>query len=354
MRTKNILNRVEVDGIFVTNILNVKYLTGFTGTTGVALVTRNKRYFITDFRYHGQALNQVTKNGFEVVIENVATMKVVGELIRKEGIKKLGIENQSVSLAQFESFKTNFGNIEYVNLDDKFVKVREIKSQEEIEITKESIRIAEKALELTMPIIKVGTKETEIVAELEYHMKKMGAEKASFDIIVASNERSALPHGVATEKIVEEGFLTIDYGCFYKGYASDITRTFYIGENPTEKHIEIYNIVKEANEMAIAAVKPGISTKELDKIARDYIASKGYGDKFGHGLGHGIGLQIHEYPSVSYKAEDKILTEGMILTIEPGIYLPDFGGVRIEDDVLVTKEGKEVLTTLPKELKRIF
>lgn len=353
MDTKKLMENKGMESILVTNMLNVKYLTGFTGTAGLALLVGDEKYFITDFRYVEQGKKEVEKNGFQLICENVSPLKKVGEILEEKNIKKLGIENQSVTLDQLNSFMINFPSVEFINLDDSFLQEREIKSSEEIEIIEKSIEIAEKALEKVLPKIKIGMKEVDVVAELEYEMKKQGASKASFDIIVASNERSALPHGVASEKLIEEGFLTIDYGCFYKGYASDITRTFYVGKNPSEKHKEIYNIVKEANKRAILNVKPGITIHELDEIARGYIKEKGYGEYFGHGLGHGLGLQIHEYPFVSYKAKNKELKDGMIITIEPGIYVPNFGGVRIEDDILVTRDGYRVLTTLCKEFKEI-
>lgn len=353
MKVKEIMETKELDAVLVTDILNVRYLTGFTGTTGVALAVNNKRYFITDFRYVSQAKLQVEKNGYEVIKENLSTYGKVGELLKENNAKRVGIENQSVTLELFETFKEKVGDLDYVYLNDYFLNRREIKEEFEIEIIKESIKIAEKALENTIPFIKKGVKESEIAARLEFEMRKMGAEKPSFDLIVASGVRSSLPHGVASETPIEEGLITIDYGCFYKGYASDITRTFYIGKNPSEKHKEIYEIVKEANIRAIKSIKPGMSIRELDKVARDYITEKGYGDYFGHGLGHGIGLQIHEYPGVSFRAKDKILEPGMIITIEPGIYLPDFGGVRIEDDVLITKDGYEVLTSIDKEFRKL-
>ncbi|MBC2851206.1 aminopeptidase P family protein [Cetobacterium sp. 8H] len=353
MKLERLMKEQGMDAILITNMLNIRYFTGFTGTTGTALAIGDKRYFITDFRYVSQGKNEVEKNGFELVCENISTLKKVGELLKENKVKKLGIENQSVTLDQFDLFKNNFENIEYLNLNDLFTKEREIKNEFEIKTIEESIKIAEKALEITIPKIKIGVKERDIAAELEYQMRKLGASKPSFDIIVASNERSALPHGVASEKLIEEGFLTIDYGCFYNGYASDITRTFYMGETPEDKHLEIYEIVKTANEMAIKAVKPGVSTSELDAIARNYITEKGYGEYFGHGLGHGIGLQIHEYPGVSFKAENKILKEGMVITIEPGIYISNFGGVRIEDDVLVTKDSYKVLTNLNKKFIKL-
>lgn len=353
MKVKEFLIKKEIEAILVTNILNVRYMTGFTGTTALALVLKDKRYLITDFRYKSQATKEIERYGFELICENIDSVAKVGEILKENGVKRLGIEKKNITLESFERFKVVFENIEFVGADEFFLEEREVKTEEEIAIIRKSIQIAEEALKKVIPTIKIGMREIEIANELEYEMRKLGASKSSFDIIVASNERSALPHGVASEKRVEEGFLTIDYGCFYKGYASDITRTFYVGEGITEKHREIYNIVKEANELAIKSVKAGIETQELDKIARDYIESKGYGEYFGHGLGHGFGLEIHEEPYVSFKAKNKVLKPGMIITIEPGIYLEGFGGVRIEDDILVTETGYEVLTTLEKELKII-
>ncbi|MGL4867634.1 MAG: aminopeptidase P family protein [Cetobacterium sp.] len=353
MKLKRIMDEKNADAILITNLLNVRYLTGFTGTTGTALVIGNHKFFITDFRYVAQGKKEVEKNGFQLICENISVLKKVAELLKKYEVKSICIENQSVTLDQFKLFKTIFPELNYIDLNDQFLKEREIKSEEEIAIIKKSIEIAEEALKRAVPKIRIGMIEREVAAELEYQMRKLGASKTSFDIIVASNERSALPHGVASEKAIEEGFLTIDYGCFYNGYASDITRTFYVGNNPTEKHYEIYEIVKKANEMAIQNVKEGVTVHELDSIARDFIVEKGYGEYFGHGLGHGIGLQIHEYPGVSFKAENKVLKSGMIITIEPGIYIPEFGGVRIEDDILVKKDSFEILTSLNKNFQKI-
>lgn len=351
MNLKALMEKNGIEGILVTNILNIKWLSGFTGTTGIVLIIGDKKYFITDFRYITQGEKEVIPNGFELVREDKSPLEKVAEILTIHNVKKLGIEGDTVTISQMEAFKKTFPKLEYINLEDSFLKMRMIKTEEEISIIKESVLIAEEALKETIKIIKPGMKEIEVCTELEYQMKKRGASKPSFDIIVASNERSALPHGVATDKIIEnEGFLKIDFGCFYKGYVSDITRTFYLGKNPSEKHLEIYNIVKEANELAISHIRAGITNRELDKIARDYITEKGYGDRFGHGLGHGIGLQIHELPGISYKAEEIVLQENMVITIEPGIYLEGFGGVRIEDDVVVKKDGYELLTTLTKDL----
>ena len=347
-----LMGEKKLDAVLLTNILNVRYFSGFTGTTAITLLTREKRYLVTDFRYISQATLECSSSGFEVVREDKLPLEKVGTLLKELGVVRLGIEDQSVTLAQFENFKKYFGALEYIPLGDSLLKIRMVKTPEEIELIEKSVEIIDRALAEVAPKIKPGgMSEQDVATELEYAIRKFGAQEASFKFIVASGERSALPHGVATDKIIGEGFLTIDFGAFYKGYASDMTRTFYIGENPTPKHLEIYEVVKEAQRRAIEAAKPGMTNRELDSIARDYIASQGYGEYFGHGLGHGIGLQIHEYPGVSYKAEEMVLEPGMIITIEPGIYIDGFGGVRIEDDILITPTGNRVLNRSHKEVK---
>jgi Xaa-Pro aminopeptidase len=354
MILKKIMNELGADGILITDMINVRYFTGFTGTTGVAIALGDKRYFLTDFRYEEQAKKQVVPKGFEMIREDKDPEGKIGELIKVSGIKKLAIEDGSVTLAQYRGFTKNFGKLEYTGIEDKFLKARMIKTEEEIEIIKVATKIADEAFANIQGLIKEGISEERLATELEYEMKKLGAEGPSFETIVASNYRSAMPHGVASEKkLQKEGFVKFDFGCFYKGYVSDMTRTIYLGENPTDKHYEIYNIVKEAQQKALDSVKAGMTTRELDKIARDYITEKGYGDNFGHGLGHGIGLEIHEYPYLSYKAEELVLEENMIVTIEPGIYIEGFGGVRIEDDVVVKKDGCEILNKTTKEFIKL-
>ena len=235
-------------------------------------------------------------------------------------------------------------------LGDSLVKQRLVKKEKEIENIKKAIEISDIAFSETLKIVKVGISEKEIAAHLEYVQRKLGADNRSFDTIVASGYRSALPHGVASDKKVGMNELvTTDFGAYYNGYVSDMTRTFFVGNEISDKQKEIYDIVLEANKMAIKQVKAGMRCSDLDKVARDFIASKGYGDNFGHGLGHGIGLEIHEAPTVS-PLGDIILEENMLITIEPGIYLDGFSGVRIEDDVIVKKDGCEVLNKSNKEL----
>ena len=351
MKLKKLMEDKKIEGILITDLINLRYFTGFTGTTGIALVTGKGRYFFVDFRYVSQANDEVVPNGFEVVVIERPAINKIAEILEDEGIKRLGIEDENVTLSSYNKYVEKFENVEFVTLGDSFTRVRMIKTEDEIKNLKKAAEIGDEAFARILPLIKEGAVEKDIKTELEYEMKKLGAEGPSFDTIIASNYRSAMPHGVASDKKIErEGFVKFDFGCFYNGYASDMTRTIYYGEQPSEKHLEIYNTVLEAQLKAIEAVKVGVSTRELDKIARDYITSKGYGENFGHGLGHGVGLVIHELPNVSGKAEDFILEENMVITIEPGIYIDGFGGVRIEDDIVVKKDGYEILNKTTKEL----
>ncbi|EAG2965084.1 peptidase M24 family protein, partial [Listeria monocytogenes] len=227
--------------------------------------------------------------------------------------------------------------------------LREVKDEEEIALIQQACHIADQGFEHILKMIRPGMTEIEVANQLDFFMRSLGATSVSFETIVASGLRSAMPHGVASEKVIEQGdLITLDFGCYYQSYVSDMTRTFAVGD-PGDKLKEIYQIVLEAQEKVLAAAKPGMTGIELDAIARDHIASFGYGDAFGHSTGHGIGLEIHEGPNVSFRA-DKAFVVGNVITDEPGIYLPGIGGVRIEDDLLITETGNKVLTHSPKEL----
>ena len=344
-----IMENMNVDAIFITDLYNLRYFTGFTGTTGVALAAKEGNFFFSDFRYKEQATKQVEANGFKFVEVGRNSLDKVKEKIDELGIKKLGFEDLNVTFSYYKKLEEIF-KVNMCPLGESLVKQRLIKKDHEIENIKKAIEISDTAFSETLKIIKVGITEKEIAAHLEYVQRKLGAENRSFDTIVASGYRSALPHGVASDKKVGMNELvTTDFGAYYNGYVSDMTRTFFVGNEISDKQKEIYDIVLEANKMAINQVKAGMKCSDLDKIARDYIASKGYGDNFGHGLGHGIGLEIHEAPTVSPMG-DIILEENMLITIEPGIYIDGFSGVRIEDDVIVKKDGCVVLNKSNKEL----
>ncbi|MEK4486443.1 aminopeptidase P family protein [Psychrobacillus sp. FSL H8-0484] len=335
-----------VDALLITNGHSRRYMTGFTGTAGVAIVSKQDAVFITDFRYTEQAASQI--KDFRIVQHTKTLIEEVANQVSELGIHSLGFEKDDVTYSSFEMYKLAI-SADLVPLSGLVEKIRLIKTEEEISIIKAACRIADEAYEHIVTYIKPGMTELQVSNELEFFMRKRGATSSSFDTIVASGIRSALPHGVATDKVIEEGdFVTLDFGAVYNGYISDTTRTVAVGE-PTEQLKEIYQVVLDAQLLALEKVKPGMTGKEADAIARDYIASKGYGEAFGHSLGHGIGLEVHEGPGLSFRS-DVVLEPGMVITIEPGIYLPNIGGVRIEDDALVTENGLEKLTHSTKEL----
>ena len=336
----------QIDALLITSSYNRRYITDFTGTAGVAIVSQNQAVFITDFRYTEQAAKQIS--GFEIIQHTQPLIEEVGVQLDKMGVKKVGFEKDDMTYAMFESYQKAV-NSELVPVSGLVEKIRLIKTPQEIKIIKAAADIADAAFEHIISYIAPGKTELEVSNELEFFMRRQGATSSSFDIIVASGLRSALPHGVASDKIIEKGdFVTLDFGALYNGYISDITRTVAVGE-PSEQLKEIYQIVLDSQLLALEKVKPGMTGIEADAVARDYIKSKGFGDAFGHSLGHGIGLEVHEGPGLSFRSET-ILEEGMVVTIEPGIYVPGIGGVRIEDDTVITKIGNEKLTHSTKEL----
>lgn len=335
-----------IDGMLITNPFNRRYMAQFTGTSGVVLISEEKALFITDFRYLEQASKEC--EGYEIVQHTGPIQEKVAEEVKRLGITKLGMEQDDVSYGLYKVYEKLI-NAQLVPLSGVVEKIRLIKNEQEIKILKEAADIADAAFKHILDFIKPGVTELEVANELEFFMRKIGATSSSFETIVASGYRSAMPHGVASEKVIEKGdFVTLDFGAYYKGYCSDITRTIAVG-NPDEKLKEIYNIVLEAQMKGIEEIKAGLKGKEADAITRDYIKAKGYGDYFGHSTGHGLGLEIHEGPTLSSRSEN-ILEPGMVVTVEPGIYLPGLGGVRIEDDIVITENGNKLLTHSAKEL----
>ena len=290
--------------------------------------------------------------GFNIIIQKNNLFEEIVKIIKKNDIKRLGIEEDFMTVGMYEEFKSKIKGIELVPAKKIFSKMRIIKDKDEIETMSKAAKIADDAFRDILKFIKPGIREMEIALELEYNMKKNGASSVSFESIVASGLRSSMPHGTASEKKIENReFLTLDFGCVYNGYCSDMTRTVFIGK-AEEKHKKIFNIVLKAQMEAFNSIRPGMTGKAVDKIARDIITKEGFGEYFGHGLGHGVGLAIHEEPRLSVLSED-ILEPGMVVTDEPGIYIPGFGGVRIEDMLLVTETGAMSFTKSPKEFIEI-
>lgn len=336
----------NLDSFLITSPYNLRYLTNFTGTTGLAVITLEKAFFITDFRYTEQAAAQA--QGFEIIKNVGPIFEEVADLVQKEGLRELGFEETTVSFLEY-SVLEEIIDAQLIPISGMIEELREIKDEEEIAIIEKACSIADLAYDHILKMIQPGMTEIEVANQLDFYMRSLGASGVSFETIVASGLRSAMPHGVASKKIIEQGdLITIDFGCYYEGYVSDMTRTFAIGD-PGEQLKEIYQIVLETQLAVLEVAKPGVTGKQLDAVARDYITKHGYGEAFGHSTGHGIGLEIHEGPNVSVRAE-KQFVPGNIITDEPGIYLPGIGGVRIEDDLLITSDGNRVLTHSPKEL----
>lgn len=336
----------NLDSFLVTSPYNLRYLTNFTGTTGLAVITLDKAFFITDFRYTEQAASQA--QGFEIIKNVGPIFDEVADLVKRENLNALAFEETTVSFLEY-SVLEEIINAELIPVSGMIEELREVKDEEEISIIEKVCSIADMAYDHILKMIRPGMTEIEVANQVDFYMRSLGATSVSFETIVASGLRSAMPHGVASDKVIEQGdLITLDFGCYYQGYVSDMTRTFAIGD-PGEKLKEIYQIVLDAQLAVLDAAKPGLTGIQLDAVARDYITKQGYGEAFGHSTGHGIGLEIHEGPNVSARAE-KQFVPGNVITDEPGIYLPGIGGVRIEDDLLITKEGNRVLTHSPKEL----
>lgn len=344
-RARALLTSLNAEGLLIYKPENRRYLTGFSGSTGYVFITAEKAWFITDFRYTEQAEREC----HDYAIHLLNSARPLEVILNETGIQRLAFEDNFMTYQFYKTLTDKLNNVELIPAGEAIESLRMIKSDEEIEkITKAAV-ITDKAFEHILNYIQPGITENAIALELEFYMKKLGATALAFDTIAASGVRSSMPHGVATDKQIEEGdFLTLDFGCIVEGYCSDMTRTVVVGK-ATEKQKEIYGIVLAAQEAALKAIKEGQTGQEVDKVARDVISSRGYGEFFGHGLGHGVGLEVHEAPRLSATGNN-ILLENMVVTDEPGIYLPGFGGVRIEDLVVVKKNGCEVLSKSPKHL----
>ncbi|URN94271.1 MAG: Xaa-Pro peptidase family protein [Candidatus Pristimantibacillus lignocellulolyticus] len=343
----SLLEAKQLEAIIIDSPINRRYLSGFTGSAGTLLLTTSASYLLTDFRYRTQAAEQA--KGYQVLEYMSQPMVEIKTLLQKLGINKVGFEQDHISFAQYKQWENELAGIELSPTAGLVEQIRMIKDQAELQIIQEAADLADRTFAHILNYIKPGVRELDIALEMEMFMRSNGATSSSFETIVASGERSALPHGIASERIIGNNeFVKLDFGAYYKGYCSDITRTVVVGK-PTEKHLEIYNIVLEAQMNALANIKPGVTGVQGDAFARDVITNYGYGELFGHGTGHGIGMEIHEAPRLS-RFSDTILTPGMTVTVEPGIYIPGFGGVRIEDDIVITQTGIQILTKSPKEL----
>jgi Xaa-Pro aminopeptidase len=341
------LAKLNIDYFLVSSRENIQYLSGFSGSAGFLLVAPSESALFVDFRYFEQARKEAPASRI-VECEKKLLEEIAKELTRLE-VKALAFEEEHTTVKRHGELRTKFEGVKLIGVCDIVERLRLVKDTSEIDAIREAVRLADRVFEKIKGEIKIGMTEIEIAALLEYFMKREGATRPSFDSIVASGPNSSLPHAKPTARKIGPGdFLKMDFGAHFHGYCSDLTRTVVIGE-PGEKNRKIYEIVLEAQKAALEMIKPGIEASKIDKAARSRIESEGYGKQFGHGLGHGVGLMVHEGPVVNSESKD-VLETGMVFTVEPGIYIPGFGGVRIEDMVVVTRKGVEILTTSPKEL----
>lgn len=344
-RLRSILDNQKIDAVLVTNLVNVRYLCGYTGTEGTLLVTRRAAYFFTDSRYTEQAKVQV--KGARIVIFKDKN-KSIGLTIRRLAVARMGIEGDTMTVNFRSRLAAILPAVKIKALANEINQLRICKNDDEVQALRAAIALSEKALKKVLKKLKPGVREVDFARWLDIEQLRLGAEGNSFDTIVASGYRGALPHGVASEKTVRDGELVvIDYGAVLAGYYSDQTVTIPVGKS-SRLQKKVYQVVYDAQRAAIDVARPGMTGAELDRVARRVIDKAGYGSYFGHGLGHGVGLEIHEGPRASSQYPHP-LQPGMIVTIEPGIYLPGKFGVRLEDMIMITDAGCEVLTTLDKK-----
>jgi len=349
-KLRQLLQRHDLDAVLLTGSPSLRYYCGFTGSDGALLIRADVVEFLTDSRYTSQAQQEVVADR---IIEHRGKTDGIADLLKEGSIRSLGYDAENLSCATFEELRQKSPQqCVWHPLPKEFKGLRGIKDGTEIVIMKRAAQIAAEAFEEIRPRIRPGAVESELALALEFAMRRRGAEDRSFPFIVASGERGALPHGVASDRRLGDGELvTFDFGARWRGYCSDETVTVALGSVPPRLR-QIYDVVYQAQQKALASIRPGVTLHEIDQVARAFISDRGYGEYFGHGLGHGVGLEVHEFPVVSPRSVD-VAAEGMVFTVEPGIYIPGLGGVRLEETVLVTAQGYERLTTICKDYSSI-
>ncbi len=348
-KIRKYLQEVDASVFMVLDIDTIHYLTGFGGSDAVLVITsveRDEDLFLCDSRYTIQAREEVQQCAIR---EYRKKLDGIRDALEAMGVRDAAIEAHVVTLAFFEKIQESLPEVRLMPFNNSLAGIRALKDPSELTALREAIRVASESFREVQKQITVGMEEVEVAAELEYAMRRRGAQRASFDIIVASGDRSALPHWTAGRRKLQHGDLVVvDFGARVNGYNSDETCTLVVGR-PSEEQEKVHGVVLEAQKRAIEAIRPGTPLAQIDAIARNTIQEAGYGAYFGHGLGHGVGINVHEEPRMAPDAEGTI-EEGMVFTVEPGIYIPEWGGVRLEDMVVVTAEGCEMLTYLPKSL----
>jgi Xaa-Pro aminopeptidase len=344
-----IMRNKDVEGILFFSPENIRYLTGFSGSEGYLLAQEDESLLLVDSRYITQAREETTGSRVALLEQRFKGLKDHSAPLH---LQRLGFEAQGISVARFEQLQQEMKGIQLVPITEELERLRGLKTDDEITAIKRAVAIAEAAWKKAVEMARPGVREDAVALELEYRMRAGGSEGVAFEPLVASGPRSALPHAKPTARGLATGdLLLFDFGARFGGYCCDESCTVVLGR-ATEEQRRIYGIVKDAHDRAIEYIKPGVRLAEIDAAARDYITAAGQGANFGHSTGHGIGLAVHEWPIVG-KDVSETAAEGMVFTIEPGIYIPGWGGVRIEDMVRVTADGCEVLTTISKDLMNI-
>lgn len=340
----------KTEAFLVSSVPNVTYVSGFTGDDSLALVTPDRKYIITDFRYVEQVEQECP--GWKCIQRKKDLWSAVSQVLKRQRIRRLGFETAHLSHRNHRLLRKECRGVKLAPLLGEIEELRQVKDSQELTAIEAAIDAQQKAFEEIKDWLRPGLSESKIARELEYRMCRRGAERPAFESIVAAAERGSLPHARATERVVRKGdALLVDWGARRFFYNSDLTRVLHFGR-VGRKFERIYSIVRDAQARAIAAIRPGMKFADLDAVARDTISAKGFGKRFGHSLGHGTGLEVHELPGVR-KGNESQLQPGMVFTIEPGIYIPGWGGVRIEDMVLVTETGARVLSSSEKDLARM-
>ncbi len=349
-KLRGIINSEEVDGLLVSTEKNVSYLTGFTGDSTWLLLTADSELLISDFRYVTQLEEECPGVDLYIRTSKTTLTEALVEKVAERGLKRLGIEGHSMTTEVFNVLDKALESVELASVCWKVEELRAVKDDHEIQEIREAVRLAEKGFAYLQAILTPQVTEQQLAYELEHAVRNFGGDELSFHPIIAVGDRSAMPHYRPGKlKIADSPILLVDWGAqTHSGYKSDLTRTMLTAAFPDPKFETVYRTVLEAQRLAIEAISPGVSCQKVDTVAREYIQNAGFGEYFDHGLGHGIGLDIHELPRFS-QSSNAPLEAGMVVTVEPGIYLAGWGGVRIEDDVLVTECGCEVLSSVPKD-----
>jgi Xaa-Pro aminopeptidase len=344
-RVRDSFDRWRIDGVLITSPANRRWLSGFTGSAGQLLVTRERAVLSTDSRYWEQAAQQAPL--FEIY-RNKSEKDDTLKFLQSGGADRIGFEAKHMTVAELGALKKNQGFV-WRALKSTIEPLRAVKSEEELAHIRAAAKITDETIAQFPRLARLGLSEWALAWELEKHMRDAGADRPAFDIIVASGPNSALPHHSPGDRIVQVGdAVVVDLGAEVSGYKSDLTRSFFLGESADGRFMEIYETVQRAQNAAIEGICPGVTGKAVDSLARDVIKAANHGDHFGHGTGHSLGLEIHEEPRFSPLAEKTTIRENAVMTVEPGIYVPGYGGVRIEDLLLVTRDGASYLSAAPK------